>query len=150
MNLGDWVTRYLLDTNVLIPLLWPRHTEQGAVRAWFQAHAAASFATCSLTQAGFLRITSSPEIMKERYALREARQLLLAFTQQPGHEFWPTTVDIFEATAPFERRMHGPKQITDAYLLGIAKHHGGRLATLDKAIKSLAGPEFSGLVELIG
>jgi predicted nucleic acid-binding protein len=46
--------------------------------------------------------------------------------------------------------MHGPKQITDAYLLGIAKHHGGRLATLDKAIKSLAGPEFSGLVELIG
>jgi predicted nucleic acid-binding protein len=45
--------------------------------------------------------------------------------------------------------MHGPKQITDAYLLGIAKHHGGKLATLDKAVKSLAGPEFGDLVEFI-
>jgi predicted nucleic acid-binding protein len=45
--------------------------------------------------------------------------------------------------------MHGPKQITDAYLLGLAKHHGGKLATLDKAVRSLAGPEHHDLVELI-
>lgn len=140
---------YLLDTNVLIPLLWPLHTEQARTRAWFRANAEASFATCSFTQAGFLRITSSPAIMGERYALSDARELLLAFTKWPGHTFWPTTLSYFDATAPFERRMHGPKQITDAYLLGIAKHHGGKLATLDKAIKSLAGPEESHLVELI-
>ena len=143
------MTHYLLDTNVLIPLLWPLHTEQAKVRAWFTAYAAKSFATCSLTQAGFLRITSSPAIIGERYALSDARALLLDFTKWPGHTFWPTTISYFEATAPFERRMHGPKQITDAYLLGIAKHHGGKLATLDKAVKSLAGPEFSDLVELI-
>jgi len=45
--------------------------------------------------------------------------------------------------------MHGPKQITDAYLLGIAKLHGGKLAIMDKAVLSLAGPEFSDRVELI-
>jgi predicted nucleic acid-binding protein len=45
--------------------------------------------------------------------------------------------------------MHGPKQITDGYLLGIARSHGGKLATMDKAIKSLAGPEHGDLVELI-
>jgi predicted nucleic acid-binding protein len=45
--------------------------------------------------------------------------------------------------------MQGHRQIRDAYLLGLAKHHGGKLATLDKAIVSLAGPEFAGLVELI-
>ncbi len=140
---------YLLDTNVLIPLLWPLHTEQSKVRKWFAARAARSFSTCSLTQAGFLRIVSSPAIIGERFALSDARELLLALTKQPGHTFWPTTIDYFEATAPFERRMHGPKQITDAYLLGIAKHHGGKLATLDKAVKSLAGTEFSDLVELI-
>ncbi len=140
---------YLLDTNVLIPLLWPLHTEQAKVRTWFTARAAKSFATCSLTQAGFLRITTSPAIIGERFALSDARELLLAFSKQPGHIFWPTMIDFFEAAAPFERRMHGPKQITDAYLLGIAKHHGGKLATLDKAVKSLAGPEFSDLVELI-
>jgi len=143
------VTRYLLDTNVLIPLLWPLHSEQAKARAWFRAHASKSFATCSFTQAGFLRIISSPAMIGERFALSDARELLLAFTKQPGHAFWPTTIDYFEATAPFERRMHGPKQITDAYLLGIARKHGGKLATMDKAVKSLAGPEFSHLVELI-
>jgi hypothetical protein len=143
------MSAYLLDVNVLIPLLWPLHTEHLTVRKWFAAHAAKSFATCSFTQAGFLRITSSPAMIGERFALRDARELLFALTTQPGHAFWPTTISYFEATAPFERRLHGPKQITDAYLLGIAKHHGGKLATLDKAVKSLAGPEFSGLVELI-
>jgi toxin-antitoxin system PIN domain toxin len=143
------VTRYLLDTNVLIPLLWPLHAEQGKVREWFKAVAADSFATCSLTQAGFLRITCSPAIVGERYELSDARALLLEFTNWSGHAFWPTTLSFFEATASFERRMHGPKQITDAYLLGIAKHHGGKLATLDKAVKSLAGPEFGDLVEFI-
>jgi hypothetical protein len=75
--------------------------------------------------------------------------LLRDFIAWPGHAFWPTEIDFFVASAPFERRMYGPKQITDAYLLGLAKHHGGKLATLDKAMPSLAGPEFSGLVELI-
>jgi len=143
------MTRYLLDTNVLIPLLWPRHTEQAKVRAWFAANALSAFATCSFTQAGFLRITTSLEIMHQRYALSDSRQLLFALTQLRGHEFWPTTIDYFEAAAPVERRMYGPKQITDAYMLGIAKHHGGKLATLDKAVKSLAGDEAGGLVEFI-
>jgi len=143
------VTRYLLDTNVLIPLLWPRHTEQAKVRAWFKANALRSFATCSFTQAGFLRIATSLEIMHQRYALSDARQLLYAFTQLPGHAFLSTDIDYFEAAAPFDRRMQGPKQITDAYLLGIAQKHGGKLATLDKAVKGLAGPQFNDLVELI-
>jgi hypothetical protein len=143
------MTRYLLDTNVLIPLLWPKHTGQAKVRAWFTKNAAKSFATCSLTQAGFLRITCSPFITGERFSLSDAQDLLLDFIRWPGHAFWPTPISYFEATAPFKRRMHGPKQITDGYLLGIAKHHGGKLATMDKAVKSLAGPEHRDLVELI-
>lgn len=141
--------RYLLDTNVIIPLLWPRHTHQSKVDAWFRANALSAFATCSLTQTGFLRISCSPQIVGEHFRLSEASLLLRSFTGLPGHAFWPTEIDFFEATSRFERRMFGPKQITDAYLLGLAKHHGGKLATLDKAIASLAGPEFSGLVELI-
>ena len=108
-----------------------------------------SFATCSFTQAGFLRIACSPRVVGEVFKWREARELLLALTSLEGHEFWPTTIDIFAATDPVSRRMHGPKQITDAYLLGLAKHHGGRLATLDTAILSLAGPELGEWIELI-
>jgi hypothetical protein len=143
------VSCYLLDANVLIPLLWPRHTQKDKVRAWFQAKAAESFATCSLTQAGFVRLTCSPEVMGEKYPLRDAKQLLWTFTNQPAHIFWPTTLSLFDAMAPFEKRMQGAKQITDAYLLGIAKSHGGKLATVDRAIKSLAGSEHIDLVEWI-
>ena len=143
------MSRYLLDTNVLIPLLFPNHTSQAKVLDWFRANAVDSFATCSLTQAGFLRVTTTPAAMKAVYKLREAKQLLFECTQRPGHKFLPTNISIFEAMAPFEKRMQGAKQITDAYLLGIASHHGAKLATFDKAIKSLAGPEFPELVELI-
>jgi hypothetical protein len=143
------MTAYLLDINVLIPLIWPRHIDQPKVEAWFRAKAIHSFATCSFTQAGFLRITSSLEVVRQRYTLSEARHLLLNLTKLEGHAFWPTTISYFEATASYEPRMHGPKQITDAYLLGLAKHHGGKLATLDKAVRSLAGPEHHDLVELI-
>ena len=143
------MTRYLLDTNILIALLWPRHSQQTKVAAWFRANAISSFATCSFTQAGFLRITCSPQIVGEYFSLSEASELLHEFAGLPGHLFWPTTVDFFEAAAPFQRRVYGPKQITDAYLLGIAGKHGGKLATMDKAIKSLAGAEFSDRVELV-
>ena len=143
------MTHYLLDVNVLIPLIWPRHIDQPKVEAWFRANAIHSFATCSFTPAGVLRLTRDLEIVRQLYTLTEARQLLLNLTKLEGHAFWPTTISYFEATAPFVPRMHGPKQVTDGYLLGIAGSHGGELATMDKAIKSLAGPEHGDLVELI-
>jgi uncharacterized protein len=143
------VKRYLLDTNVLIALLWPRHTHQKKAQAWFRAKALRSFATSSFTQAGFLRVSCSLHIVGHEFRLQEARELLQSLIGLPGHSFWPATIDFFEATAPFERRMHGPKQITDAYLLGLAKLHRGKIATFDHALLSLAGPEFIHLVELI-
>jgi predicted nucleic acid-binding protein len=45
--------------------------------------------------------------------------------------------------------MQGHRQITDAYLLGLAIHNKGKLATLDRGIRHLAGREFAANVELI-
>jgi predicted nucleic acid-binding protein len=45
--------------------------------------------------------------------------------------------------------MQGYRQITDAYLLGLAIHNKGKLATLDRGIRHLAGREFAASVELI-
>jgi uncharacterized protein len=87
--------------------------------------------------------------MREKYSLFEARELLRALTKEPGHRFWPSTMDVFEAAVRFESRMQGPKQVTGAYLLAIAIHHKGKLATMDRALLHLAGPEFAKHVELI-
>ncbi|MFP5068815.1 PIN domain-containing protein [Pseudonocardia nantongensis] len=38
-------------------------------------------------------------------------------------------------------RVHGPRQVTDAYLLALAVRHGGRLVTFDSSVVRSAVPE---------
>jgi predicted nucleic acid-binding protein len=64
----------------------------------------------------------------------------------PGHHFWPASISLHEAVKNIEKRLAGHRQITDAYLLGLAIHRGGKLATLDAKIAAL-GPKEA--VELI-
>jgi hypothetical protein len=45
--------------------------------------------------------------------------------------------------------LQGHRQITDAYLLGLAAHNKAKLATMDKGIIHLAGKEFSEFVEYL-
>jgi hypothetical protein len=41
------------------------------------------------------------------------------------------------ATRGFEPRLTGHQQVTDAYLLGLAMHKKGKLATMDKGVSEL-------------
>lgn len=50
------------------------------------------------------------------------------------HEFWPDDIGLVETTRFRADRMHGHRQLTDVYLLGLAVHHGGRLVTFDTRI----------------
>ncbi len=50
------------------------------------------------------------------------------------HEFWPCDVSVLDplsvrsSSAP---RLHGPRQVTDAYLLALATAHNGCFVTFD-------------------
>ena len=58
----------------------------------------------------------------------------------PEHEFWSDNLQLpaaIEASWP----VTGYKQLTDTYLLGLAKARGGRLATLDRRIATLLNNE---------
>jgi predicted nucleic acid-binding protein len=52
---------------------------------------------------------------------------------------------------PFANGLVGHRQVTDAYLLGLALRHGGRLATFDQGIGTLLpqDPGFAQLVERV-
>ncbi|HEV2220109.1 MAG TPA: hypothetical protein VGV08_06090 [Casimicrobiaceae bacterium] len=50
------------------------------------------------------------------------------------HHFWPDDLSILDAVAIDPRRIHGARQATDAYLLGLAVRHAGRLVTFDLRI----------------
>lgn len=57
--------------------------------------------------------------------------------QHPKHHFWADEISFLDALSPMKKRLLGHRQITDAYLLALAEHRKGRLATMDRAIASL-------------
>jgi uncharacterized protein len=132
---------YLLDTNLLIALLWPSHEKHDLALKWFTRHRAKGWATCPFTQAGFIRIVSNPAFSRDAVQPREAIQVLAANTTAKDHAFWPDELPCAEAVAFSGVRLIGHQQVTDAYLLGLAIRRGGMLATLDQRISALTEPK---------
>jgi uncharacterized protein len=127
----------LLDVNVLIALLWPPHEAHARAQRWFAQNARHGWATCAMTQAGFVRIVSNPVFSRHAVSPRDALEVLSGSLQHPAHHFWSEDIGVAEALAHFGRRLLGHQQITDAYLLGLAIRKKGRLATLDASLSSL-------------
>jgi toxin-antitoxin system PIN domain toxin len=135
---------YLLDTNLLIALLWPSHVRHDPAVKWFARHRAKGWATCPFTQAGFVRIVSNPAFSRDAVQPREAIHVLSANTAARDHAFWPDEPPFAEAVAFAGVRLLGHQQVTDAYLLGLAIRRGGVLATLDQRIAALTEPRSAG------
>lgn len=130
---------FLLDVNVLIAMSWPVHVAHEKAQQWFGRHARAAWATCPLTQAAFVRIISNPGFSPNALTTADAFQLLDSNLKHPGHTFWPDNIGLLEATRTLQSQIAGHQQVADAYLLGLAMHRKGRLATLDKGILALSG-----------
>jgi len=135
------VKGYLLDTNVLIALLWPAHAQHAVAAKWFTRHRARGWASCPLTEAGFVRIVSNPAFSRDAVTPREAAGLLAANTDAPDHLFWPDDQPFAAAAAAAGPRLVGHQQVTDSYLLGLAVKRDGMLATLDDGIAALTLPK---------
>jgi toxin-antitoxin system PIN domain toxin len=127
----------LLDVNVLIALLWPQHEAHVRAQRWFAKNADQGWATCAITQAGFVRIVSNPAFSRRIVSPPDALRVLQGSLQHRAHQFWTEDIGVVETLAQFGRRLSGHQQITDAYLLGLAIHKKGRLATLDSSLGSL-------------
>jgi toxin-antitoxin system PIN domain toxin len=140
---------YLLDVNILLILHDPHHQHYKLVSRWFAQPSSRPFATCPITQSGMVRLMLQGVTGLDPFDLWEAREALLRFTQQPGHVYWPDDPSYLDATRTLFARMQGHRQITDAYLLGLAIHNEGKLATLDRGIGHLAGREFAASVEIV-
>lgn len=127
----------LLDTNLLVALLWPAHQHHEQAARWFARRRRHGWATSPFTQAGFVRIVSNPAFSRDAVKPQEAVQVLEANTAAGDHVFWPDALPFGSAVAFAETRLVGHQQVTDAYLLGLALHQGGVLATLDRGVESL-------------
>jgi uncharacterized protein len=141
--------RYLLDINILLGIAWEDQQAHQTVFPWFKGLGEQCFATCAITQAGFVRISNSARMTKQPVPIKSALELLNLLIDVPGHEFWPIDIGIQEATAAFVDKLFGPLQLTDAYLLGLAIANDGVLVTRDQAIPQLAGKAFAKNVLLL-
>lgn len=125
--------RALLDVNVLIALLDGDHVDHVRARQWLEAEITHGWASCAITQNGFVRIVSQP-----RYPSPVSPGLALerlARASSTGyHEFWPCSVSLVGDRVVDGSRLHGPRQVTDAYLLALAVAHDGRFVTFDRSI----------------
>ena len=129
--------RGLLDVNVLLALFDPGHLFHQRARAWWHANREHGWASCPLTENGYLRIVSQKSYARA-VRLPDALRLLRNWAVPPLHEFWPDDVSLLDATRFDYGHLLGPKQITDVYLLALAVNHGGRLVTLDRGISFAA------------
>jgi hypothetical protein len=131
---------FLLDVNALFALVWPFQEHHEKVRTWFAANAARHWATCPVTQAGCVRLLSNPAVTPEALTVADALQVLNANLRHPGHAFWMDELDLPAALSLCGAKLQGYRQVTDAYLLGLALHHKAHLVTLDSGIASLLPP----------
>ncbi len=131
------MTAFLLDVNVLIALMWPAHESHARAQEWFSHQSEQGWATCPFTQAAFVRIVTNPGFSRDALTVQQALKLLHTSLRHPAHRFWPDELGLIEALQPFIGRLAGHQQVTDAYLLGLAIHRKGKLATLDRSVLAL-------------
>ncbi len=133
------MTPILLDANVLIALLWARHQHHDAAQRWFAGTGRRAWATCAQTELAFVRITSNPAFSPEAVRPAQAREVLEANLSHPGHRRFIDRWGVATVLEPFARHLQGHQQLADAYLLGLAQRHHGRLASFDEGLRSLSG-----------
>ncbi len=131
----------LLDVNVLVALAWPNHVHHRLARSWFEKNSASGWATCSITENGFVRISSNPRVVDEARTPSEAVLMLRRLIQLEGHRFWKDDVSIAQAEASEVERIRGNRQVMDAHLIRLAGRRRGRLATFDRKIAGLLPSE---------
>ena len=125
--------RALLDVNVLIALLDADHSLHARATQWFAGHARGGWASCPITQNGCIRIMSHlgyPNAL----SVRAVMERLTEAGASTFHEFWPDDVSLLDPKVADSARIHGPRQLTDLYLLALAVRHDGQFITFDTSV----------------
>jgi uncharacterized protein len=125
--------RALLDVNVLIALLDADHSLHTRATQWFSSDARSGWASCPITQNGCVRIMSHPGY-PNCLPVQAVIERLAEAASGTLHEFWPDDVSLLDPQVTDTKRIHGPRQLTDVYLLALAVRHGGRFVTFDTSV----------------
>ena len=124
----------LLDVNFLVALFDPDHVHHDIAHDWFAEHRTGGWATCPLTENGFIRVVTNPAYAADVRRPDEAIARLGQFCASGDHVFWTESLSLRDRTIFSASFIRGHRQLTDVYLLGLAVSMGGHLATFDRTI----------------
>ena len=130
----------LLDVSVLLALFWPRHVFHAPASQWFHAHRNQGWATCSVTQAGFARVSAQPKVVPMGATVEEALDVLAENCAAADHVYWTMEFPVTHLLPEIRACIASHKQLTDAILLDLAIRRGARLITLDRSLPRLLPP----------
>lgn len=139
----------LLDVNVLIALMDPLHVHHEPCHHWFSARGTAPWSSCAVTQNGVLRILGHPRYPNSPGSPGVVSEILQALVSHPQHEFWDISPSLLSQAHVNMSALLDSAQITDTYLLALAVHQGGLLATLDRRLSTHAVEGGAQALELI-
>lgn len=143
------MSRWLLDVNVLIALIDPAHVQHDRAHEWFASIAGQAWATCPITENGVLRIVGSSRYPNSPRTPAAVLDLIAGLCAVPGHEFWADDISLFDRRLIDSTHLLDSAQLTDTYLLALARAHCGTLATLDRRLVPDAVPDGSESLHLI-
>ena len=132
---------HLLDVNVLIARCDPAHEHHQRAVRWFSDPAREGWATCPLTENGFVRVLGHPSYPGGPGTPARAATILRRLTASvPRHRFLPDSISILDAASFPDLREVTSKQLTDLYLLALAVHNDLKLVTFDRRIDAASIP----------
>lgn len=125
------MSRYLLDVNALVALGFQEHEFFERVVSWVQSLRSGEdeFATCAITEIGFLRVLALPQYGG---SIEESKAILQRLKSSSSIGFFFVADDQDASQLP--NWVKTPKQVTDGHLVQLARAHGAMLATLDGKI----------------
>jgi len=129
----------LLDVNLLVALFDPDHVHHDSAHDWFAEEGAAGWATCPMTENGFIRVVTHPGYHPDPPRPSVVAEQFRKFCSgSRSHHFWNDTASLRDDTLFDLARLGGHRQLSDIYLLGLARKMNGRLATFDRHINTAA------------
>lgn len=122
---------YLIDVNVLVALHNESNEDFAQAHQWFSNLKDDGFASCAITQGGFLR---THLIYFPTDGVAAAFEKIKQLTKLPNHVWWG---DDLSYTAVDPAPLEGRKQITDAWLAQLCRIKQGKIVTFDKGFAAL-------------
>ena len=94
------MTIYLLDINLLLALMDPMHVHHEPSHQWFAENGQQAWATCPLTENGFIRIAGHPNYPNRPGDITAVFSIFRQLCEAAAHHFWPEDLSILDILTP--------------------------------------------------